>query len=159
MSHHNYYLDLCAEAYIVERDAVLLRYHDKYDFWGTCGGHIDPGEDANEAAVREVWEETGLRVALVGPKGWEHQDDADNKDLVPPLFVNRHRINDTHEHSAFIFVATSTSRDIDPQVAREGGVECTWLTQSQLDKMYDRGEVRPCVYRYATAALARISEG
>ena len=28
--------------------------------WETVHGHIDPGETPSEAALREVWEETGL---------------------------------------------------------------------------------------------------
>jgi 8-oxo-dGTP pyrophosphatase MutT (NUDIX family) len=54
----------------VNEDAVLLRYHDKYDMWATPGGHIDAGQDANEAALREVWEEVALQVELIGPHGW-----------------------------------------------------------------------------------------
>ncbi|PJF33644.1 MAG: hypothetical protein CUN57_01605, partial [Phototrophicales bacterium] len=115
MVHNNYYLDLCVETFVVNRDAVLLRYHDKYEIWSTPGGHIHPAEDANEAALREIWEEVGLQVTLIGPLGWNKQDTATNTDLVPPLFVNRHKINDHHDYSAFIFVAISTAREINPQ--------------------------------------------
>ena len=52
MAHNNYYLDLCVETFVVNDDAVLLRLHEKYNYWGTPGGHIDPGEDVNEAALR-----------------------------------------------------------------------------------------------------------
>ena len=32
-------------------------------------GHIEEGEQANETAVREVWEETGLRTVMRAPLG------------------------------------------------------------------------------------------
>lgn len=39
-------------------------------WWETPGGGIDPGESEREAAVRELWEETGARLVeaeLLGP--------------------------------------------------------------------------------------------
>ncbi len=37
--------------------------------WSVPGGRIEPGETAQEAAVREVEEETGLRVVVSGLAG------------------------------------------------------------------------------------------
>lgn len=154
MAHYNYYLDLCVDTFIVNGDAVLLRLHEKYNYWGTPGGHIDPGEDANEAAVREAWEESGLKVTLIGPKHWEHKDTETNRDLVPPLFVNRHKINEVHDHSAFIFAARSDSREIDPQEEDSMDTEYKWCTRADLDELLEKDErMRPEVRRYALAAL------
>lgn len=58
-----------------EQDRVLLvRGHDvdnpRRTWWFTIGGGIDPGESPRAAAVREVAEETGLRISqdeLLGP--------------------------------------------------------------------------------------------
>ncbi len=154
MAHNNYYLDLCVDVYVVEGDAVLLRLHEKYNIWGAPGGHIDPGEDANEAAVRETWEEVGLPIELIGPAGWQREDTDGNKDLVPPLFVNRHPITVTHDHSSFIFVAHASSRVINPQTEADKGTDCRWLTRVELDALRDSDErLRADTYRYALAAL------
>jgi len=159
MAHLNYYLDLCIEAFIVNEGAVLLRLHEKYNIWTGPGGHIDPGEDSNEAVLREVWEEVGLKVELVGPAGWEKTDTETNIDLVPPVYVNRHMINDKHDHSAFIFVARSDSRKINPQTEDDMGVKCIWFTREELDKLYNEDEgMRAETYRYALTALKLISE-
>lgn len=158
MAHLNYYLDLTVDTFIVNGDAVLLRLHEKYNFWNAPGGHIDPGEDANEAALREIWEEVGLKAELVGPQGWVKTDSAFNKDLVPPHFVNRHHINDVHDHSGFIFFARSESREIAPQTKEDQGAPCVWVTLAELEHMHTVDErLRPDTYRYAKAALLLLS--
>lgn len=157
MAHINYYLDLCIEAFIVNGDAVLLRLHEKYDIWTGPGGHIDPGEDFNEAVLREVWEEVGLKVTLLGPRGWEKTDTQTNLDLVPSHFVNRHKINDIHDHSALIFIARSETREVNPQTEADKGIECRWVTEEELDELHKTDpRLRPEVYRYASAALELV---
>ncbi|WP_194825152.1 NUDIX domain-containing protein [Nocardia sp. XZ_19_231] len=53
---------------------LLLRGHDpmipEVAFWFTVGGGVEPGENLRDAAVREIYEETGQRVdpaSLRGP--------------------------------------------------------------------------------------------
>lgn len=46
---------------------VLIVHRDRYDDWTFPKGKLDPGESWEEAAVREVLEETGI-VAILGPE-------------------------------------------------------------------------------------------
>lgn len=48
---------------------LLLKRSDGDDLWGFPGGAIEPGESASEALMREVAEETGLRVRPVAVIG------------------------------------------------------------------------------------------
>jgi 8-oxo-dGTP pyrophosphatase MutT (NUDIX family) len=43
---------------------VLVVHRVRYDDWSLPKGKLDPGETAENAAVREVAEETGVAVAL-----------------------------------------------------------------------------------------------
>lgn len=52
-----------------ERDRVLLVHHGDTGRWTTPGGAVEPLERPADAAVREMWEETGLHVELVGLLG------------------------------------------------------------------------------------------
>jgi 8-oxo-dGTP pyrophosphatase MutT (NUDIX family) len=161
MAHLNYYLDLCVEAYIVHNSAVLLRLHDKYEIWAGPGGHIDPGEDANEAVLREAWEEVGIRAALIGPEGWKKSDTSTNIDLVPPIFLNKHKINDVHSHTTFIFTAIADTRDINPQSKedKDNGASCVWVTAEELTALREHDpRLRPETYRYAMTALQLASK-
>jgi ADP-ribose pyrophosphatase YjhB (NUDIX family) len=47
-----------------DRARVLLVRHAEGNDWTTPGGMIEPYETPSDAAVREMWEETGLHVAL-----------------------------------------------------------------------------------------------
>ena len=50
---------------VVVRDGrVLVVHRPRYDDWTFPKGKLDPGESFEEAAVREVEEETGLRCTL-----------------------------------------------------------------------------------------------
>lgn len=51
-----------ATAFVVDQDItkVLMIYHKKYDSWGWVGGHVEEGESIQQAAIRELQEETGL---------------------------------------------------------------------------------------------------
>jgi 8-oxo-dGTP pyrophosphatase MutT (NUDIX family) len=53
-----------------DRDGrVLLVKHGDVRRWTTPGGAVDPDERPADAAVREMWEETGLHVDLEGVLG------------------------------------------------------------------------------------------
>lgn len=59
------------------RDRVLLLrvYEPRFEqpiLWFTPGGGLDPGETFEQAAVRELWEETGI-VAPLGPCIWQRR--------------------------------------------------------------------------------------
>ena len=60
---------------VVERDGrVLLVHRPRYDDWTFPKGKLDPGESFEDAALREVEEETGVRCTLgreLPPTGYE----------------------------------------------------------------------------------------
>lgn len=63
---------------IDETDRVLLLrtqlpHRKELSVWLTPGGGLNSGETHRVAAVRELWEETGLSGVKLGPLVWERQ--------------------------------------------------------------------------------------
>ncbi len=56
-------------------DGVALHHNrpDLINYWITPGGGVDPGETFEAAALRELWEETGIRLPTLGPWVWQHE--------------------------------------------------------------------------------------
>jgi 8-oxo-dGTP pyrophosphatase MutT (NUDIX family) len=148
MSHIHYDIDFTVEVFIVHKNRVLLRKHDKYKKWLSVGGHIDLREDPGEAAIREVKEEVGLDVELIGEKISYPSDGS--TELLPPMFLNRHTISGDHEHVTLAYFGKSnTDRII--QSEQEKSEECRWFTYDELDdESYGIGEK---IRAYAKKAL------
>jgi len=72
---------LGAGGIIIENDRVLLikRINSKTfnNLWANPGGHIEPGESAENACRRELSEELGIEVEVIKQLGdyLEHKDD------------------------------------------------------------------------------------
>ena len=58
------HFDFRASGIAIHRGHVLLTRVPQYDFWFLPGGHVEIGEFADAAMVREMREETGLDVGI-----------------------------------------------------------------------------------------------
>ena len=61
--------DFTVAVFVVDRGRILLHEHRKLGRWLPPGGHIEPNELPDVAAQREVDEEAGIAIRLVGARG------------------------------------------------------------------------------------------
>jgi ADP-ribose pyrophosphatase YjhB (NUDIX family) len=106
--------------FVVGDGQLLLHFHAKLHLWLPPGGHVEPDELPDEAAVREVFEETAIRVELIGERG---VDVAYPRQLVRPVGIQLERIGageGYHEHIDLIYFARPLEGLVPPRGNGEG---------------------------------------
>lgn len=67
--------------FVKYQNKILLINREKPPFmgmWNALGGHLEEGEDVNTCAIREIYEESGIRVdniTLYSVSTWNYDDD------------------------------------------------------------------------------------
>jgi len=119
--------DYTATTFIVQNAATLLLWHRKLQMWLPPGGHIDANELPHEAAIREVFEETGLHIAL-------HSDARPMGTVVvlpQPHCMLLEPIGPDHEHIDLIYFGRVIGGTLNPSVRESDGVR--WVDHTALD--------------------------
>ena len=133
--------------FVVWEGKVLLHYHRKLGMWLPPGGHIERDELPDDAAVREVLEETGIGVELAGER---REDVSDPVQLHRPAGVQLENIAPGHQHIDLIYFAKPAgSTEIREEFV---GDEVGWYGPADWERMRVNAEVRGWCER-ALAAL------
>jgi 8-oxo-dGTP pyrophosphatase MutT (NUDIX family) len=154
MPHIHEKIDFVAEVFIIYKNKVLLRKHDKYGIWLSIGGHVELDEDPVQAAIREVREEVGLNIELVGNPKPNIAKDEGYQELLPPKYLNRHNVKPGHEHVCFVYFGKAHSDVVKPE--KETDV-FAWFTEEEL-KTNKELNLRENVLFYATEALRELRD-
>ena len=116
-----------------EGTPLFLLIRDSYGNWGFPKGHVERGEGAEDAALREVREETGLRelasCGLIDTIDW--------------YFRFRGRL--IHKSCHFYLMETSETETA-PQSA-EGITACQWVTYGEAHEAVSYANAREVLRR------------
>ncbi len=157
MPHIRELIDFTVEVFCVYDGRVLLRRHDKFGIWLGVGGHVELDEDPNEAALREVREEVGLEVELLGAAAVPGDSrNVGYRQLVPPAFLHRDRVAPDHEHVTLTYFARARSAAVVVGGA-DASEEWRWVAPNELDDA--DLDLRANVRFYAERALAAAASG
>src|SRR5690606_29333214 len=129
--------DFTVATFVVHEGRVLLLHHAKLKMWLPPGGHIEAGELPDEAAVREVKEEAGLDVRLVGERALDVEEP---RQLIIPRGVQLERIAPGHEHIDFVYFAVLEGSS---EIRRnDESTEIGWFDERALARMDLTDEIR-----------------
>lgn len=118
--------DFTATTFVVHRQRVFLLWHLKVQAWLPPGGHIHTDELPEEAAVREVREESGLEVELAGaPQTWGQV-----RVLHTPHCILLEDIQPGHQHIDLIYFARALA--LPPRLNRSESAAFRWCDYAQL---------------------------
>ena len=121
----------CASAFVINPldKKILLVKHKKYNKWVQPGGHIEPDELPEEAAVREVYEETGIKIKLLGIR-FPREDDC-----IRPLGIqkNRNKLGETHIDIIYPAIPMNPA-NCNPIISEES-LEAGWFSLNELDNL------------------------
>ncbi|MBL8982414.1 MAG: NUDIX hydrolase [Gemmatimonadetes bacterium] len=130
--------EVSAGGVVLRREGATASYlviRDSYKNWGFPKGHLEDGETAEQAALREVREETGLddlhMLASLGSIDWHFQ------------FRGKH----IHKWCHF-FLLESFGAPTVPQ-KEEGITECRWVELSHAIEMIAYDNARDVLRRAA----------
>ncbi len=97
--------DFTVAVFVVHAGRVLLHLHLKLNRWLPPGGHIEPGELPDEAALREVREEAGIEIELFGDRGLPRDFPGQPRQLLRPAGIQLESIAPGHEHIDLVYFA------------------------------------------------------
>ena len=118
----------CASVFIInpEDKKILLVKHKKNRRWTQPGGHIEYDETPEEAALREAYEETGLRVKLLGDHFPREED------YIKPLGIQKNRHSNGETHVDIIYAAVP-NHSTDEVLNKEESDDIGWFSREELD--------------------------
>ena len=120
----------CASAFVINPldKKILLVKHKKYNKWVQPGGHIEFDELPEETAIREVYEETGVKVKLVGER-FPREDD-----FIKPLGIQRNSNKMGDLHIDIIYYGVPVNK-IETHVLNTENKAVKWFSREELDKI------------------------
>lgn len=120
----------CASTFIInpEDKKILLVKHKKNRRWTQPGGHIELDETPEECALREAYEETGVKVKLIGDRFPREED------FIRPLGIQKNRHSDGDMHVDIIYAAVPVN-DTQEILNVEESDDIGWFSREELDRI------------------------
>lgn len=120
--------------YLVNREnRVLLTWNKNMQTWIPVGGHVDPGENPEEAISREVAEETGFEFEFLQKPFFESNG---NVKVLKPERIQIEKVHHHNFHINFIFFGKCTK--FYDKAETDENEKLKWFSEEEILSMKDK---------------------
>ena len=145
---------IVASCLVINDGKLLMLEHRKIGKWLPPGGHVEPEEFPDEAALRETREETGLDVEIIGDDSIMHTDQMAHTLREPFAIVYEdvpYKIGPMHTHFDMVYVVKVRGGRLGGNSESTG---IRWMESKEIEKL----DTLPNVKAVALAALRRYGK-
>jgi 8-oxo-dGTP pyrophosphatase MutT (NUDIX family) len=114
---------------------ILMIHHNKFRLWLPPGGHIEENELPDDAVLREIYEETGIKASIISVNQGLSLSDELCKELKYPFTILLEDIegNKTHNHIDMIYLCFTINEEF---VLKESEVnDIGWFSSGQIGEL------------------------
>jgi len=141
---------ITSSVYVIYNNRVLLHRHKKYNTLFPLGGKMKGNETPDETALREVYEESGLKVELYN--GQYELELGRVIQLHNPMYTLLENVGHEVENIDFIYFARTASNEVRPQEGESK--ELYWFTKEEIES---NREIKPHIKVMSLEALRILS--
>lgn len=124
--------DLVAAAFIISDNKILLIHHKKLNLWIPPGGHIEASETPDEALKREIQEELGIDIEIIGKTDIPFEGNI-KEQLAVPFYIDVHSVGD-HDHCCFYYLCKPKNKEL--KLNKEELIDFQWHSLEDLEKAH-----------------------
>ena len=113
---------------------ILMIHHNKYGVWLPPGGHIEENELPDDALLREIFEETGIKAKII-PTQKLGLSEKYCKELAQPFVVLLEDIesNGLHNHIDLIYLCRAVNENYTMNEKEVHGIG--WFTVDEIKQL------------------------
>ncbi|CRZ34797.1 ADP-ribose pyrophosphatase YjhB (NUDIX family) [Herbinix hemicellulosilytica] len=126
---------------------ILMVHHKKLNVWLPPGGHVEENELPDDAVLREIYEETGIKAKIISNKRNLELSGYRCRELETPFLVLLEDINEdkTHNHIDMIYLCEALNEEFVQQETEIQGIG--WFSAERIKELETYENVVKVVYK------------